>query len=71
MIASLITLVIWLVVIGLICWLLLYAVQNIPLAPPFGQVVRVVIIVVGVLIAVLLLLQFLGVVAPLPPKLVP
>lgn len=70
MIGSLITLVIYLIVIGLIVWLLLYAVQNIPLPAPFGQVARVFIVVIGVLIVILLLLQFLGVLGPMP-KLVP
>lgn len=66
MITSLVMLVVYLIIIGLIIWVLLYAIQQIPMQPPFAQVARVVIIVVGCLIAVILLLNFLGVVGPLP-----
>lgn len=66
MITSLIYLVIYIIIIGLIIWLLLYAIQAIPLPPPFYQIARVAIIVVGVLIVILLLLHFLGAVGPLP-----
>jgi hypothetical protein len=71
MIASLILLVVYLIIVGLIIWVLLYAVQNIPLGQPFANVARVVIIVIGALIVVLLLLQFLGVVGPMPRLAVP
>jgi hypothetical protein len=70
MITTLIYLVIYLIVIGLICWVLLYAVDNLPLPAPFGQIARVIIIVIGCLIVILLLLQLLGGMGPLP-KLVP
>jgi hypothetical protein len=61
MIGSLITLVVYLIVAGLVLWLLTYLVDNLPLQPPFGQIARVVILVVGVLIIILILLQFAGV----------
>lgn len=60
MIESLIYLVIYIVVLGLVCWLLLYIVEQLPLPAPFGQVARVVIIVVACLILILLLLQLVG-----------
>ena len=66
MVTSLIYLIIYLIIVGLIFWGLLYAVNEIPMQPAIKQVARVVITVVGVLIVVLLLLQFLGVVGPLP-----
>jgi hypothetical protein len=66
MITSLIMLVVYLIVIGLIIWVLLYAIQQIPMSPPIANVARVVIVVVGALIVVLLLLQFLGMVGPMP-----
>lgn len=62
MIASLIYLVIYLIVIGLIIWLLTYLIDAIPLPPPFHQVARVAILVIGVLIVIVLLLQFVGIV---------
>lgn len=58
MIIALVHLVIYIVIIGVIVWLLLYLVQTIPLPAPFNQIARTVIIVVGVLICILLLLQF-------------
>ena len=60
MITSLVYLVIYILVIGLICWLLLYAIDAVGLPEPFHKVARALIIVVGVLIVILLLLQMLG-----------
>lgn len=61
MITALIQLVIWLIVIGIVIWLLIYLIDNIPLPEPFNRVARVIIMVVGVLIVILLLLQFVGI----------
>jgi hypothetical protein len=60
MIASLVGLVIYLIVVGLIIWLLLYLIDIIPLPEPFHRVARIAIMVIGVLIIILLLLQFIG-----------
>jgi hypothetical protein len=60
MIASLVYLVIYLIVIGLIVWLLTYLVDMVPLPEPFARVARFAIIAIGVLIVILLLLQFVG-----------
>lgn len=60
MIASLVYLVIYLIVIGVIIWLLTYLIDVIPLPEPFNRVARIAIIVIGVLIVILLLLQFVG-----------
>lgn len=62
MIISLITLLIYILVIGIVLWLALYVIQQIPLPPPFAQVARVVIIVIGCLILILLLLNFIGII---------
>lgn len=61
MITALIHLVIYIVVIGIIVWLLLYLISAIPLPEPFNRVARICIIVLSVLIVILLLLQFIGV----------
>lgn len=61
MITALVHLVIYLVVIGIIVWLLLYLIDVIPLPEPFNRVARICIIVLSVLIVILLLLQFIGV----------
>lgn len=60
MIAALIHLVIYMIVVGIIVWLLLFLIDSIPLPEPFNRVARVCIIVVSVLIVILLLLQFIG-----------
>lgn len=60
MIGALIHLVIYLIVIGIIVWLLLYLIDAIPLPEPFNRVARVCIIVLSVLIVILLLLQLVG-----------
>jgi hypothetical protein len=59
---ALITLVITIIVVGVILWLLIYLVDNVPMFEPFRQVARTIILVVGVLILILILLQFIGVV---------
>jgi hypothetical protein len=64
MIAALVYLVIYLIVLGLIVWLLTYLIDMIPLPDPFGRVARVCVLVIGVLIAILILLNFIGVDTP-------
>jgi hypothetical protein len=61
MISALINLLIWIVILGLLLWVFLYALENIPLPEPFGRVARVIVVVVFVLILILLLLQLVGV----------
>ena len=60
MAAGLVQLVIYLVVIGVVAWLLVYLIDNVPMFEPFRAVARTIIMVVCVLIAVLLLLEFAG-----------
>jgi len=60
MITSLIHLVIMIVVLGLVMWLLLYIIDMVPLAEPFNRVAKVAITVIGVLILILILLDFAG-----------
>lgn len=60
MIASLVMLVVWLIVIGLIIWLLTYLIDAVPVPEPFARVARVAILVIGVLIVIIILLQFAG-----------
>ena len=60
MIAGLIHLVIFVIIIGLVCWLLLWAIDAVGIPEPFHRVARVLIILVGCLAVILLLLQFAG-----------
>jgi hypothetical protein len=62
MIVALLYLVIYLIIVGVVIWLLLYLVDNIPIPEPFHRVARVAIMVVGVLIVIVLLLNFVGIV---------
>ena len=66
MLGALIQLVIYIIVVGVVCWLLLYLNDTIPIPEPFHKVVRVVVIVIGVLIVILALLQFTGVDTGMP-----
>jgi hypothetical protein len=69
MITSLVYLVIYIIVIGLIIWLLLYVIDIVPLPEPFHRVARIAIMVIGVLIVILLLLNFIGAIEPGLPRL--
>ena len=60
MITSLIMLVVYIIVIALILWLLNYLVDAVPMQEPFKRVAKIAILVIGVLIVILLLLQFVG-----------
>jgi hypothetical protein len=60
MIGVLINLVIYLLVIGLILWLLNYLIDNLPMPDPFRRVAKIVLMVVGVLILIILLLGLVG-----------
>jgi len=66
MIESLVLFVVYALVIGLILGLLLWVVDQLPwLPPPFRQVARVVITVVGCLILIYMLLSLIGAAPPL------
>jgi hypothetical protein len=69
-IASLIYLMIYLVVVGLVIWLLTYLIDAIPLPEPFHRVARIAVLVIGVLIMIVLLLNFVGLLEA-PPRLRP
>ena len=64
MITALLSLVIYIVVVGLIIWMLTYLIDVVPLPAPFNRVAKIALTVVGVLIVILLLLNFIGVVEP-------
>jgi amino acid transporter len=60
MIASLIYLIVYIVIVGVVMFLLRYLVDAIPMDPPIRQVAHVAILVIGILIIILLLLSFVG-----------
>lgn len=60
MIGAFITLIIYVIILGLLVWLALYVIDAIPLPEPFNRLARILIIVVAVVIVILLLLQLVG-----------
>ena len=54
-----INLLIYILIVVIVLGLLFYIVQLLPLPHPFGQIARVVLIVIGVLIVIFLLLDLL------------
>ena len=57
MISTLVSLVIYILVLGLVAWLLLYIIDFVPVPEPFNRVAKIVIMIVCVLILILLLLS--------------
>jgi hypothetical protein len=60
MLTALLMFVVYVLVVGLVIWLLLYLIDQLPLPAPFGQVARVVVIAVGVIILIMMLLALVG-----------
>src|SRR5262245_7124511 len=68
MIATLLTLVIYILIIGLIFWLIHWIIGFVRIPEPFATVARVILGVVALIIVILLLLQLVGA-GPSLPKL--
>lgn len=66
MISSLVSLAIYILVIGVVIWLLLFLIDLVPLPEPFGRIARIVIIAIGVLIVIFALLQVAGMGGAMP-----
>jgi hypothetical protein len=62
-------LVVWIVVLGLVLFLLNYLVDAVPMDPNFKRVAKVAITVLGILILILMLLNFAGVLDSGTPRL--
>ena len=60
MIPALIQLIIWLLIVGILYWLVVYVVDNFIPDPP-GRAIKVVVLVVLVIAVILALLDILGV----------
>ena len=61
MIISLINLIVWLVVIGIIYWLVIWLIDAIPIPNPPARMIKIGVMVVMVLVIILFLLNFLGI----------
>lgn len=66
MISALLSFVIYVLIIGLVLWLLDYVASMLPLPPPFHQVLRVVVAVIGVILLIYLLLGLVGIIPEFP-----
>jgi hypothetical protein len=58
--SALVTLLIWLVVVGLIFWLVWWGLGAIGVPEPFNKVIRVILVVVAVIFLINILLGFAG-----------
>ena len=58
---DIVSLLITILVVGLVVWLLLYLIDLIPLPAPFGQVARVIVIAIAVILLIKVLLSASGV----------
>lgn len=60
MIGSLIVLVVYILILGLILWLLHYIVNAMPMFEPFRQIANIIITVIGVIALIFILLSIVG-----------
>lgn len=61
MIATLINLIVYLLIVGILLALVYYVLDAIPIPEPINRIVKVVVIVVACLVVILLLLDLIGV----------
>jgi hypothetical protein len=61
MIAALINLIVWLLVVGILYWIVVYVIDAIPIPDPPNRIIKLVLIVVIALTVILMLLNLVGV----------
>ena len=59
---DLLSLLVTILIVGIIIWLLLYIINLLPLPAPFGQIARVIVIVIALIWLIRLLVSAVGVV---------
>jgi hypothetical protein len=60
MIVALINLIVYLLILGLLYWLVLYVVDSIPIPDPPARIIKIALMVLMVLVIIMLLLQMIG-----------
>jgi TRAP-type C4-dicarboxylate transport system permease small subunit len=60
MIGLLITILIYALVFGLLYWLITWIVATVPIPDPFGKIMIIAVVVIGVLMIIFLLLNLAG-----------
>ena len=61
MIGALITLIIYLLVLGLLYWLVIYVLDSVPIPDPPNRIIKIALMVLMVIIVIVLLLNLIGV----------
>jgi hypothetical protein len=61
MIAALINLIVWLLVVGILYWIVVYVIDAIPIPDPPNRIIKLVLIVVIALTVILMLLNLVGI----------
>lgn len=60
MIGALISLIVWLLALGILYWIVIYVLDAVPIPDPPNRIIRVVLAVVLALVVLLVLLDLLG-----------
>lgn len=61
MISALLTLIIYLLVLGMLYWLVIYVIDNVPIPDPPARIIKIALMVLLVLVVIMLLLNLLGI----------
>jgi hypothetical protein len=61
MVGALITLIIYLLVLGLLYWLVIYVLDSVPIPDPPNRIIKIALMVLMVIIVIVLLLNLIGV----------
>jgi hypothetical protein len=61
MIEGLIGLLVLIIIVGIVAWLVIWLIDTIPLPAPFGQIARVLVILIAVLIILYRALPLIGI----------
>jgi len=60
MIGLLINLIVYLLILGILYWLVIYVIDAIPIPDPPNRIIKIVLVVIIALVVIALLLQLLG-----------
>jgi hypothetical protein len=60
MISALVTLIIYLLVLGLLYWLVIYIIDTVPIPDPPARIIKIALMVIMILMVIVLLLNMLG-----------
>jgi hypothetical protein len=61
MIVALINLIIWLLVLGIVYWLVVWLIDSVPIPDPPARLIKIGLVVIMTLLVILMLLNFIGI----------